>query len=213
MFDWFGIPAFGHYRVSHLEVIHYAPDVPPPSKGRPLLFVHGAYAGAWCWEEHFLPYFSSLGYDCHALSLRGHGKSDGHNALHYHGIDDYVSDLRQVVETLPIEPVLIGHSMGGMVIQKYLERYSAPAVVLMASVPATGLSASVLQMMTTDPWLFAQISLMHGGGPDMLDARSAGRAVFSDNLNIELQRRYAGRMQVESQRAMFEMTFTNLPRR
>jgi non-heme chloroperoxidase len=35
--------------------------------------------------------------------------------------------------------VLIGHSMGGMVLQKYLEKREAPAVVLMSSVPPQGL--------------------------------------------------------------------------
>jgi non-heme chloroperoxidase len=29
---------------------------PPGGGGRPLLFVHGAFAGAWCWSRHFLPY-------------------------------------------------------------------------------------------------------------------------------------------------------------
>ena len=25
------------------------------AKATPLLFIHGAYAAAWCWEDHFLP--------------------------------------------------------------------------------------------------------------------------------------------------------------
>lgn len=35
------------------------------TKGRsraPLLFVHGAFIGAWCWDEHFLKYFADLGW-------------------------------------------------------------------------------------------------------------------------------------------------------
>lgn len=36
-----------------------------------IVFVHGAYQGAWCWKEFFMPYFSRIGYDCYALSLRG----------------------------------------------------------------------------------------------------------------------------------------------
>lgn len=39
----------------------------------PLLFVHGSYHSSWCWAEHFLPYFASLGYPCYAVSLRGTG--------------------------------------------------------------------------------------------------------------------------------------------
>jgi pimeloyl-ACP methyl ester carboxylesterase len=37
----------------------------------PMLFVHGMSHAAWCWEEEFIPYFTALGYDCYALSLRG----------------------------------------------------------------------------------------------------------------------------------------------
>lgn len=37
----------------------------------PLVFVHGSYHAAWCWAEHWLPFFSGFGYDCYALSLLG----------------------------------------------------------------------------------------------------------------------------------------------
>jgi len=37
----------------------------------PLVFVHGSYHAAWCWAEHWLPFFSSSGYDCYAVSLLG----------------------------------------------------------------------------------------------------------------------------------------------
>lgn len=37
----------------------------------PLVFVHGSYHAAWCWAEHWLPFFSASGYDCYAISLLG----------------------------------------------------------------------------------------------------------------------------------------------
>jgi len=36
-----------------------------------LVFVHGSYHAAWCWAEHWFPFFSQSGYDCYALSLLG----------------------------------------------------------------------------------------------------------------------------------------------
>ena len=45
--------------VQALEIIEDCP--PAGGSGRPLLFVHGAFAGAWCWSKHFLPYFSAPG--------------------------------------------------------------------------------------------------------------------------------------------------------
>ncbi len=44
------------------------------SRPNPILFVHGAFHGAWAWEEYFLPYFADKGYEVHALNWRGHGK-------------------------------------------------------------------------------------------------------------------------------------------
>jgi len=43
----------------------------------PILFVHGMWHAAWCWAEHLLPYFAQHGYASYALSLRGHGGSEG----------------------------------------------------------------------------------------------------------------------------------------
>ncbi|CAL9224414.1 unnamed protein product [Arabidopsis halleri] len=37
----------------------------------PLVFVHGSYHAAWCWAEHWLPFFSSSGFDSYAVSLLG----------------------------------------------------------------------------------------------------------------------------------------------
>lgn len=41
------------------------------SENPPLVFVHGSYHAAWCWAEHWLPFFSASGYDCYAISLLG----------------------------------------------------------------------------------------------------------------------------------------------
>lgn len=41
------------------------------TKNPPLVFVHGSFHAAWCWAEHWLPFFSQNGYDSYALSLLG----------------------------------------------------------------------------------------------------------------------------------------------
>ena len=108
----------------------------------PLLFVHGATHAAWCWDDHFLGYFADLGYRAVALSLRGHGGSNS-TAVRNCSIADFVEDVSTVAAGLPRVPVLIGHSMGGFVVQKYLESYLAPAAVLMASVPPSGMRGAL----------------------------------------------------------------------
>jgi pimeloyl-ACP methyl ester carboxylesterase len=133
----------------NLEVITRQPA--SVSRSTPILFVHGAWHGAWCWDEHFLPYFAQHGYAVHAPSLRGHGQSAGGDRIKFHRIADYVADVARVAASLPTPPIIIGHSMGGLVVQKYLETHSPPAAVLLASVPPAGVLATTLRIATRRP--------------------------------------------------------------
>jgi pimeloyl-ACP methyl ester carboxylesterase len=159
-----------------LEVITRAPTGKPCPT--PLLFVHGSYSGAWVWDRHFLPFFAAQGYEAQALSLRGHGASAGREILPFCRLRDYVADLEQVASALPRPPVLIGHSMGGMVVQKVLHRQRFPAAVLMASVPPHGLLGSLLGMALTNPVLDREIAWAQALEPRSVAVRGA---LFSDD--------------------------------
>ena len=113
------------------EVLHVAPDEPDEARP-PLLFVHGASMGAWCWKTHWMPAAAECGWDCYALSLRGHGNSGGQDRRHRWLLRDYVHDVMQTIVELPRPPVLIGHSMGAAVVERVVARYPAPMAVLMA---------------------------------------------------------------------------------
>lgn len=106
----------------------------------PLLFIHGAGHGRWCWEEHFLRYFGDRGWTVRAIDLRGHGSAPGRQRLRWTRIAEYVEDLATAVAAMPEAPVLLGHSMGGFVIQKYLESHSAPGAILLAPCRPQGCS-------------------------------------------------------------------------
>ena len=184
------------------------------SKGKtthatPLLFVHGSFAGAWVWDEHFLPYFAQQGYNAHALSLRGHGDSFGHEHLDAHSVHDYVDDLVTVIADLGTAPVLIGHSMGGFVVQKYLERHSVPAAVLMCSVPPQGLVAAQFSMLFQKPSMMVELNRLLGGESVSLDVLR--EALFAQDIPEATLERYYRKMQQESQRAIWDMSMFNLP--
>ena len=175
----------------------------------PLLFVHGAFAGAWVWEEHFLPWFAGQGFSAHALSLRGHGASAGREQIDWHSVHDYVEDLSAVIADLETAPVLIGHSMGGFVVQKYLERHAVPAAVLMCSVPPQGLVAAQFTLLFEKPGLMMEINRLLGGGNVSLDVLRD--ALFAQEVGEETLRRYYRLMQPESQRAIWDMSVFSLP--
>lgn len=138
----------------HLEILTRVPEA--DARATPLLFVHGAWHSGWCWNEHFLPYFVEHGYTSYAIDLRGHGKSDGAKRLRWTSIADYVADVEQAVRQMERPPILIGHSMGGLVVQKYLEKHTAPAAVLLASVPPSGALRTTLRIAVTHPLEFAR---------------------------------------------------------
>jgi non-heme chloroperoxidase len=178
------------------------------SRPTPLIFVHGANVGAWCWDQHFLPYFAAHGYNAHALSLRGHAGSGG--SLGLAGLDDYVDDLAQAVAGLAGAPVVIGHSMGGCVVQRYIESHSAAAAVLMASVPPQGVWQATMSLALRDPTLFSAINLLESGCPDAEAFRTLARALFSEDLPREQANQFMRRMQAESKRAIFDMLWIHL---
>jgi non-heme chloroperoxidase len=194
-----------------LEIIEVSPPKGRKSAGakRPILFVHGAFTAAWCWSEYFLAYFAKQGYRACAVSLSGHGGSRGRDRLDWLSISDYVNDLEQAVETVGGDPIIVGHSMGGFVLQKYLERASAPGVVLMASVPPTGLLPASISLAFSNPGMFADVNSMMHHGRVSLDALQ--HALFASPVAVDQLRSYYRRMQPESQRAMWDMTFFNLP--
>ncbi|OVF05939.1 Non-heme chloroperoxidase [Mycobacterium avium subsp. paratuberculosis] len=123
----------------------------------PLLFVHGGWHAAWCWEN-FLDFFADAGYRAVALSLRGHGASPTSKPLHRVSIADYLDDVAAVAGELGGAPILIGHSLGGFVIQRYLETHRVPAAVLVGSVPPQGVLRLALRVwrrrpsMTMEAW-------------------------------------------------------------
>jgi len=72
--------------------------------GTPVLFVHGGYHAAWCWDEHFLDFFAARGYRALAPSLRGHGDSPLTGPLNECSIAAYVRDIASVADGLPTPP-------------------------------------------------------------------------------------------------------------
>ena len=123
-----------------------------PSRHPPLLFVHGAWYGAWCFAEHWLPAAAAAGWDAYAVSLRGHGGSETPEAFARVPLRDYEHDVLQAITELPSPPVLVGHSMGGLLVQRVLERYrAAPAGVLLASVPPDHGLESATSLLRHDP--------------------------------------------------------------
>lgn len=193
-----------------LEVLSQAPA--GVAHKTPILFVHGAWHGAWCWQEHFLPYFADHGYHVFALSLRGHGASESPRHLRTARMRDYVADVAQVAAELDTAPILVGHSMGGLVVQKYLEAHAAPAAILLASVPTSGALRTTLNVARKHPLRFGRANLTWSLYPIVGTPRLAREFLFARDLPPDRLDTYFSRLQDESYLAYLDMVAFALPR-
>ncbi len=193
-----------------LELISHEPE--NPRHETPILFVHGAWHGAWCWDEFFMPYFAEQGWMVHALSLRGHGNSPGIEKMRGYSINNYVADVVEVAQQLPTLPVIIGHSMGGLITQKYLETYHAPAGVLLASIPSSGVFKLALRLLRHHPGPFLKTNLTLSLKPMIATQSLVHELFFAEDMPEEEVEKYYGRLHNESFRMFLDALLFNLPK-
>ena len=109
-----------------------------------ILFIHGMYMTPLCWE-HWLDYFQAKGYRCIApawpdrdRSIQTLRKSHPDPLLGRLTLSRVIEHYISLINMLDEKPILIGHSMGGLVVQLLLQRYEAIAGVAIDSAPPLG---------------------------------------------------------------------------
>ena len=176
-----------------------------PSSRPSLVFVHGAFCGGWVWAEHFLPFFADLGWHSVAVSLRGHGRSAGRKDLDRFGLADFVADVASAAAGLESPPVVIGHSMGGVVAQHFVRSHRASGLALLAPASLAGLSGSFLHMSFSDPNLLTALSRVQSGKMTPAHFDAIRRGLFSADFPDDLALSYLPRFQRELLRANLEL--------
>lgn len=191
-----------------LELLHCRPQSGTVPDHTPILFVHGSYCGAWVWSEFWMPYFADHGFPAYAVSLRGHGASEGD--LADASLEDYMADVESALEKVGRPAVLVGHSMGGLVVQHLLCRNSGAirAAVLLASVPPSGLTTSMAHLAAFSPDILWELGRLQTLGGRAVSAQVIRRAFFSEggaDAQPERMARLLPRLQRESKRIGIEL--------
>ena len=117
-----------------------APAKPSGRATKPnVLLIHGAFCGPWSLEG-LQKKFEAAGYRCKAPALRFHDGARPPAALGTTGLADYAGDLLEEIRALDSAPILVGHSMGGLLAQTLLRRgpRAYRAAVLSCTSPAFG---------------------------------------------------------------------------
>ena len=107
-----------------------------------LLLIHGAWHGAWCWDE-LIPLLEARGHRVSAIDLPGLGADQTPNSEIT--LDSYAQRIAGHVRSLPGKVWLVGHSMGGLAITQAAELVPdrlEGSVYVTAAVPLNGQSMS-----------------------------------------------------------------------
>ncbi|MEX2369152.1 MAG: alpha/beta hydrolase [Candidatus Paceibacterota bacterium] len=106
-----------------------------------VVLIHGSWGSAKMWMT-YIKQLANKGWNVYAPDLRGHGESDGQIAGTT--MDDYVADVHTSVTDNDLKnPVVIGHSMGGLVAVMYARDHSPAAVVAIDPSPTQEVQGSV----------------------------------------------------------------------
>ena len=92
-----------------------------------LIFLHGWGHNHTVWKRE-IEFFNKKGYNTLALDLRGHGKSGKPKNLADYSMHNFAKDINEIIKKEKIEnPVLIGHSLGSMIVLKFMELFPKKA--------------------------------------------------------------------------------------
>ncbi len=152
---------------------------PAPSSSDHFVLIHGAWHGAWCWHQ-VQALLEAAGQRVSVMDLASHGidKRDPASVT----LNDYTQPVVDYLDTLTEPVVLVGHSMGGIVISTVAE--ARPAMVerlvyLAAFLVPSG--SSMLDLALQDPQSLVGRNLIPGPGTldidrSVIDAAFYGRS-------------------------------------
>lgn len=140
----------------------------------PILFLHGAFSGADTWTRFVAPWFAARGHRVAAPELAGRG-SDSLPRLR-----DYVDRARDAADALGF-PIVVGHSLGGLVAQHLAAEGRAAGLVLVASPGPFGLGSTLWQLASISPDVLAALLLTQAGLGELVGPDLVRRALFSED--------------------------------
>ena len=154
------------------------------------LFVHGAFHGAWCWDDT-LAALRARGHEAEAVDLPGSG--DDRTPLAEVTLELYAERVCRALRASAEPAVLVGHSMGGVVVTQAAARCPeaiAALVYVAAFVPGNGQSLVDLTQLPEGAGDGVQANMVVDGDPPVaVMPGPAARKVFFEDCDDEVAER------------------------
>lgn len=171
-----------------------------------IFMIHGMWGGGWYWDK-FQAYFEEKGFQTIAPYLRHHDiqPNDPPPAgLGKTSLQDYADDLEVEIKKLDEPPILIGHSMGGLIAQILASRGLAKAAVLITPAAPAGIVALTWSVLKS----FKEVLFKWGfwKNPNKISYETAVYAMM-DKLPADERKYIYDRCVWESGRAATEIGF------
>ena len=166
----------------------------------PIVMVHGAFCAGWAFDHFRLP-FEATGHRVIAPDLPGHENNPGRPTVARRSMSDYARAVRRVIDEQPSRPILIGHSMGGLVAQMAATRSPVAGLILLAPSCPWGVSGATAEEAIAAGSLYALGP--YWALPVDPDYSSAKRYLF-DRMGRAERRETFARLTPESGRALWE---------
>ncbi len=191
-----------------IQLNHY--PATQPTGRPPLLFVHGAYVNSSCWEYNFIPFFQHHSYDCYTIDLSGHGASEGRERIDDFSLNDYVDDLTWALQRIDQSAIVVAHSMGCRVLERYLGKGSVAAAIFLSPIPTTGTAGSAIQLALRYPGFIEAIDAAVNGNISPKTGELITKIYFSPDVAPHEALQFLPMLGPESQRAVAEMAMPDL---
>jgi len=175
-----------------------------------IVFITGAFINNVCWTE-WMAYFEKQGYKCiapawpfknaSAEELRNHPSSD---PIASNTLKTLIEYYTSIIERLPDKPILIGHSIGGLIVQLLIQQNLGIAGVALHSFPPQGVNRFWLSFLKA---IWEAMVLFSTSKQTYLMSFSKWRYTIANGLDYEQQKELYYRYAVPESKKLIREAF------
>lgn len=185
------------------------------TQSKTIVFVTGAFVSYIGWAE-WKAYFAAKGYHTHTPAWPY--KEDAPALLRANHPDNQLASLTfeqllnhhvDFIKALPEKPIIIGHSLGGLLTQLLVQKGLATAAVIYHSVAPQGVLSFEFSFLKS---LWAPLGIFHSASTPFLMSFKQWQYTFTNGMDVREQQHYYDELVVPESRKVMRGALTGIAR-